>query len=237
MEFQALQDHLRLLLRDRIADGELTGFALARETGFRQAHICNFLNHKRGLSISGLDRVLAAQHLSVTDLLDDDGCARSRNQAPAEADYVSVVLVSAENAATLPRFTRAHIQQQVMFRKSFLSRLHTASPRNRRAWKRFVLITVNAQDGFAMSPRLSPGTLMLIDRHYTSPVPHKSSGRSMYLLEENGYYMVRYVEQHGSELIFRPENPSYPVIVKVVRPKSLIRDYIVGRVCHLSSET
>ncbi len=53
----------------RIA-GELTGLHLAQQAGFKQAHISNFLNRKRGLSLEGMDKVLSVQHLSVLDLLD-----------------------------------------------------------------------------------------------------------------------------------------------------------------------
>ena len=70
MKFKTLQDNLRKILWERIDSGELTGLRLAQQTGFKQAHISNFLNRKRGLSIEGMDKVLSVQHLSVLDLLD-----------------------------------------------------------------------------------------------------------------------------------------------------------------------
>ena len=70
MKFKILQDNLRKVLWERIEAGELTGLRLAQQTGFKQAHISNFLNRKRGLSIEGMDKVLAVQHLSILDLLD-----------------------------------------------------------------------------------------------------------------------------------------------------------------------
>ena len=70
MKFKILQDNLRKLLWERIDAGELTGLHLAQQTEFKQAHISNFLNRKRGLSLEGMDKVLAVQHLSVLDLLD-----------------------------------------------------------------------------------------------------------------------------------------------------------------------
>jgi hypothetical protein len=63
MKFRALQENLRKALWERIGEGELTGLRLARETGFKQAHISNFLNRKRGLSVEGMDKVLNVQHL------------------------------------------------------------------------------------------------------------------------------------------------------------------------------
>jgi len=70
MKFRMLQDNLRRNLWERIDSGELTGLRLAEQTGFKQAHISNFLSCKRGLSLEGMDRVLNVQHLSVLDLID-----------------------------------------------------------------------------------------------------------------------------------------------------------------------
>jgi transcriptional regulator with XRE-family HTH domain len=70
MKFRMLQENLRKILWERIDAEELTGLHLAEQTGFKQAHISNFLNRKRGLSLEGMDKVLNVQHLSVLDLID-----------------------------------------------------------------------------------------------------------------------------------------------------------------------
>jgi len=54
---------------ERIKTRKLTGLGLAKQTGFEQAYISNFLNRKRSLSLEGMDRVLTAQSLSIYDLL------------------------------------------------------------------------------------------------------------------------------------------------------------------------
>ncbi len=72
MNFQYLHELLRLELLRRIEQGSLTGTKLAQQAGFQQAHISNFLNKKRSLSLEGLDRVLAAQNLTVDQLLPVD---------------------------------------------------------------------------------------------------------------------------------------------------------------------
>src|SRR5258706_514851 len=46
MKFRTLQDNLRKALLQRIGEGDLTGLRLAGQTGFKQAHISNFLNRK-----------------------------------------------------------------------------------------------------------------------------------------------------------------------------------------------
>ena len=110
MKFRVLQDNLRDTLWERIDEGDLTGLRLAQQTGFKQAHISNFLNRKRGLSLEGMDRVLAVQHLSVLDLLnpsevnkrasilppsDDDFHFCSRKVLPQDAEngFLDITLV------------------------------------------------------------------------------------------------------------------------------------------------
>ena len=86
MKAQGLQENLRRILWQRIESGQLTGLKLAEQTGFQQAHVSNFLNRKRSLSIEGLDRFLSAQHLSVLDLLDQAEISRRASIAPPSED-------------------------------------------------------------------------------------------------------------------------------------------------------
>ena len=76
-----LQNRLRVLVRERIAAGELTGTELANRAGFQQAHVSNFLNGRRGLSIESMDRVMEVMRLEVQDLMPEahrrDGRRRS----------------------------------------------------------------------------------------------------------------------------------------------------------------
>src|SRR4051794_6341144 len=69
MNFYDLQETLRGELQRRVSAGLITATSLARQAGFNQAHISNFLNRRRALSLEGLDRVLAAQNLTVDELL------------------------------------------------------------------------------------------------------------------------------------------------------------------------
>ena len=101
MKFKVLQDNLRKILRERIEAGELTGLRLAQQTGFKQAHISNFLNRKRGLSIEGMDKVLSVQHLSVLDLLDPSEVNKRASILPPSSDHFeNVVLTDPSTAAT-----------------------------------------------------------------------------------------------------------------------------------------
>src|SRR5207249_6874482 len=120
MKFQALQENLRKALWERIQEGDLTGLRLARETGFKQAHISNFLNKKRGLSIEGMDKVLSVQRLSVLDLLDPTEVSKRATIIPPSGDeFENIVLTDASTAATQPRIASMHVKEILKFKKTF----------------------------------------------------------------------------------------------------------------------
>src|SRR3954451_19666727 len=124
MKFKLLQENLRKIVWDRIETGELTGLRLAQQTGFKQAHISNFLNRKRGLSIEGMDKVLQVQHLSVLDLLDPAEVNKRASILPPSADdFENVILTDASIAATEPLIVSLHVKGIFKFRKSFLHKL------------------------------------------------------------------------------------------------------------------
>src|ERR1700712_4452919 len=95
MNFQDLHELLRLELLRRIEQGLLTGTKLAQQTNFRQAHVSNFLNKKRSLSLEGLDRMLAAQNLTVDQLLPVDLNAGAAGSGLDAMETVPVVSSSA----------------------------------------------------------------------------------------------------------------------------------------------
>ena len=47
-----LEESMRKIIRQRIDAGVLSGTVLARQTGFQQAHISNFLNRRRDLTFT-----------------------------------------------------------------------------------------------------------------------------------------------------------------------------------------
>ena len=119
MKFKVLQDNLRKTLWARIDDGGLTGLRLAKETGFRQAHISNFLNRKRGLSIEGMDKVLKVQSLSVLDLLDPSEVnKRASILPPSDDEFENVLLVSGAIASTQPLIVRMRVKDMLKFKKA-----------------------------------------------------------------------------------------------------------------------
>ncbi len=238
MKFRVLQENLREALWERIEEGDLTGLRLAEQTGFKQAHISNFLNRKRGLSLEGMDRVLAVQHLSVLDLLDPSEVnKRASIMPPSNDEFQNVLVVDASVAATQPLVTSMNVKEILKFKKSFLKKLKAETEGDREQWERFVLIKVDAREGMSMYPRLLPGAALLIDRHYNSLKPYRKGEFNMYAVLKDESCTVKYVETAGKNLILRPQNQAYPVEVVTMDEGKSASDYIVGRVCHVGIET
>src|SRR5436853_6183611 len=117
MKFRALQENLRKTLWSRIEEGDLTGLHLAAQTGFKQAHISNFLNRKRGLSLEGMDKVLNVQHLSVLDLLHPNEVSkRATIPPPSEDEFENVLLVAGAVAAQEPLIVSMNVNAILKFK-------------------------------------------------------------------------------------------------------------------------
>jgi phage repressor protein C with HTH and peptisase S24 domain len=238
MKFKTLQENMRKALWERIDAGELTGMRLAEQTGFKQAHISNFLNRKRGLSLRGMDKVLQVQHLSVLDLLDPaEVNKRASIPPPGDDEFDNVLLVEGEVAAGDPLIISEKVKDILKFKRTFLRRLPSSMETSRDDWQRFVLIKVDAREGMSMYPRLLPGSTVLIDRHYNSLKPFRKGEQNMYAVRKDGGCTVKYVELAGDTLILRPHNQAFPVDVVRVEEEKTFADYIVGRICHVAIQT
>ncbi len=238
MKFQALQENLRKALWERIQEGDLTGLRLARETGFKQAHISNFLNRKRGLSIEGMDKVLNVERLSVLDLLDPSEInKRASIPPPGDDEFQNVLMVEASIAATEPLLISMNVKEIIKFKKNFLRKLRSAPESGRDEWERFVAIQIDAREGMSMYPRLLPGATVLIDRHYNSLRPYRKGESNMYAVDKNEGCTVRYVEVAGKHLVLRPHNNAYPVEVMPIQHGKKPPDYLIGRICYVGIET
>lgn len=236
MKFRGLQDNLRRTLQEKIAAGELTGLRLAEQAGFRQAHISNFLNRKRSLSMEAMDRVLNVQRLSVLDLLDPGEVnERAGLSPPSDDEFENVAVMESNVAATQPLVMNMHAQEIHKFKRSFLRKLRPDTHGKRRDWERFVAIRADA-DSMSMHPRLMPGAVVLVDRHYNSVEPYRKGELNVYATFSGGTCKFRYVEVAGANLILRPHNQTYAVEVLPIEKGKHAHDYIVGRVCHVGME-
>src|SRR5712692_4634421 len=201
MKFRMLQENLRKALWERIDGGELTGLRLAEQTGFKQAHISNFLNRKRGLSLEGMDKVLNVQHLSVLDLIDPaEVNKRASILPPSEDEFDNVVVADSHIAASEALIMSMHVKEILKFKKSFLKRLKEEAEGDRRGWERFVIIKVDTQEGMSMYPGTMPDAGLLLDRHYNSMTPYRKGENNMYAVRKDGTCTIRRSEEHTSEL-------------------------------------
>jgi transcriptional regulator with XRE-family HTH domain len=236
MRFKNLQENLRKALLERIEGGDLTGLRLAEQTGFRQAHISNFLNRKRSLSLDGMDRVLNVQHLSVLDLIDPTEVnKRASIPPPSEDEFENIFVVDGATAATRPLIMSMNVREIQKFKRNFLRKLRPELDEKRRNWERFVVIKADS-DALSMYPRLLPSATVLLDRHYNSLQPYRKGELNVYAVQVEGQCKIRYVEMAGASMVLRPHNQAYPVEIIPIAESEGVSDYLVGRVCYIGME-
>jgi transcriptional regulator with XRE-family HTH domain len=230
-----MQNRLRSLLRERIEKSDLTGTELAKHAGFRQAHISNFLNERRGLSIEAMDRIMEVLRLEVRDLLPEE-YRKIPVAEGSDAAFDSIPVVISE-ALLQSDFSSGEIVEYLRFKKSFLRRIRAEMASERRSWQRFVLIKADKDSGEAMRPRLLPGATLLVDRHYNSLRSYRKRDPNLYVVKSGEAYQVRYVELQGNQLTLRPENQNCALGFVQLNKGETFADYVVGRVAHISIET
>ena len=236
MNFQDLHELLRAELERRINAGKLTGTMLARMAGFQQAHISNFLNRKRSLSLEGLDRVLESQNLSIEQVLPLDLAAAALSP-PNQADPLqSVPVVSTSVAMDDPRVSASSTIETVYVSAA---RLYGNRPRmapHRAQWERFVALRVDSDQAAPMEPVLNPGSIVILDRHYNSVAPYRAQQPSIFAARTGSALLLRYVSLEESRLILRPQVQSSPVKLIRMLQTQTPADFIVGRVCMTINE-
>jgi transcriptional regulator with XRE-family HTH domain len=235
MNFQDLHELLRLELLRRIERGTLTGTRLAQQTGFQQAHISNFLNGKRALSLDGLDRVLAAQQITIDQLLPVDLLAAAA--APVSPEPVEIVpVVSSSAAMDEPRMPAAAIIETLHISASRLADNRARPSPKSLHLQRFVAIRADVQQAAGMSPLLAPGTVAVIDRHYNSLAPYRALEPTLYAVRSGNALLLRFADFDHNCLILRPAEASCSVQLLPLAPHETPADYLIGRVCLLFYE-
>ena len=234
MNFQDLHELLRVELLRRIERGTLTGSRLAQQAGFQQAHISNFLNRKRALSLEGLDRVLAAQNLTIDQILPLDIQAAAPLQSSDPFEIIPVV--SPSTAMDEARISPTSIIETIQVSATRLND-NRARPSTRHAhWQRFLAIRADTQQAAAMDPLLAPGAIAVLDRHYNSLAPYRAHQPTLYAVRCGGALLLRFVDHDGSSLILRPYSRAFPVQLLPLTTKNSPADHLVGRVCLVVSE-
>jgi transcriptional regulator with XRE-family HTH domain len=236
MKFDALHENLRLEILRRIDRGLLSGSTLARATGFQQAHISNFLNRKRFLSLDGLDRVLQAQNMSILDLLPADPVPSLSSISSPSALSRTVPVVTHTAAASAPRIQAADVLESVAVPDTVLHLSRPAPVPGRASWQRFVAVRVDAQQAAAMDPLLRQHFIAVIDRHYNSLALYRAQSPTIYAIATAEMLNLCFLEFEANRLILRPRNFQFPVRLLELGPHEKPVDRIVGRVCYVLSE-
>ena len=109
-----------------------------------QAHISNFLNKKRALSLDGLDRVLAAQNLTVDQLIPLDICA-SDSQPPTTDPIEAIPVVSPTTAMDEPVVRPGSVIETIHVSASRLQDNRSRASAKVAQWQRFVAVRALAR--------------------------------------------------------------------------------------------
>lgn len=212
-----------------------------------RAHISNFLRRRRSLSQEGLDRVLAAQSLSIGQLMEQqpaqEGLELSAAAATAEST-LAIPVVSPAAAMDEPVIRSAAVIETVYVAGSRLDG-NRSQPAPRTAhWQRFVAIRADGAQAAAMEPVIPAGATVVLDRHYNSLATWRAHQRNLYAVRtgaglgggSGATLVLRYVDLDAGTLILRPLSADFPVQLLALGPRESPADWIVGRVCLVLAE-
>ncbi len=231
MNFSQLHERLRIEVLRRIDDGRLSAALLAHRTGFAPAHISNFLNRKRRLSLDGLDKVLKSEALTITDLFPEGSYAvTGAGWAPRAMQFDSVPLVDQTIASMSVRIHSQSILEVVRVKSGLLGSLRDRCSAQRRKWDRFVAVQIAQEEAEVMVPALPANALVLIDRHYNSTFSHAPGEQSIYAVRHGNRLRFRYVALVGRHLILSAEKRSHTPELVPLSEGQTSADLIVGRV-------
>lgn len=234
MNFTQMHERLRLELLRRIQRGTLSVSLLARQTGFGQAHLSNFLHSRRQLSLEAMDRILAVQHLGIEDLLP----ASKRLGAPVldDEESAAVPIVSHATALFEPVVRPSAVQAVMHLPARALQGIRARASTPRRAWQRFVAVRIAAAEALPMEPLVLPEALVLIDRHYNSLMVYRPNRANLYAVRQGSHLTLRYVDFLTNRLVLRPHNIAFPVDLLEVDPDGTPGELLAGRVALILNE-
>jgi len=234
MNLDFLQENLRLEILRRIRRGLLTGAQLARSSGFRHAHISNFLHGKRTLSLQGFDRILAAGNLSILDLIPASNADLSAPNCSSPS-VQSIPVVTQEAAIFQPRIAPASILDTILVPDSSLHLALARPAAGRSVWQRFVAFRADAEHAVPMHPLLQQDSIAIIDRHYNSLARYRPMLPTIYAVHTDDRLHVCFLNFEANRLILRPRNLASPVRLIELAPHEQPSDRIVGRICYVAT--
>jgi hypothetical protein len=233
MNFTQMHERLRLELLRRIQRGTVSVSLLARQTGYCQAHLSNFLHSRRQLSLEAMDRILASQHLAAADLLP---AMHQAGALPPDEERSTVPIVSHAAALFEPFIRPSAVQSMLHLPAGVLHTIRARVSNLRRAWQRFVAVRIPSADALPMEPLVLPEAITLLDRHYISLMPYRPNRPNLYAVRNGSHLVLRYVDFIAGRLVLRPHNIAFPVDLIEVDPSESPSDLIAGRIALILNE-
>ena len=227
-----LHERLRLHVLGTIKSRQITQSALGKLVGMQQAHISNFVQGRRKLSMEGMDAILNVLGLDVNSLIAMSGKTPAAKEC--SPTLASVPLIEHE-AAMEPAFGNDEFLAELWFPKVLLNLLDAEPPEKRTAWVRFVAFRADAALAAPMYPRLSAGSILLVDRHYCLLSGHQQAEPNLYMIRKDQMLMVRWIEMQGSNLSLRPDCGDHPLDFICIDREHPLISCIVGRVAHIGT--
>jgi transcriptional regulator with XRE-family HTH domain len=233
MNFTQMHEQVRLIVLRRIQRDAISLSLLARQTGYGQSHLSNFLRCKRQLSLAALDGILQALHLTAADLLPSQDVSHLLQFSGEDS---AVPIVSQYAALFEPHILPGPSTGILRLQPGTLEEIQVRSTQSRRAWQRFVAIRVSAEDAKAMEPVLQADSIALLDRHYTAMTRYHPDRKNIYAVRHQAHLLIRYVEALANQLVLRPLNLNTPADVIDIDFDGRLSDIIVGRVALVVNE-
>lgn len=233
MNLTQMHERLRTELLRRIQRGSLSISLLSRQTGLGKSHLSNFLHSRRRLSLEGIDRMLAAQHMSAEDLLELGAAGAIAHDY---GDISSVPVVSHAAALFEPVIRSGAVQMLLHLPPGFIGRIKPRTVASRRFWQRFVAIRVSPSDALPMDPLLMPNALAVIDRHYNSLIPYRVGRPNLYAVRDGARLALRHADFAANRLVVRPLSSAFPINLIEIGPEASPGEFIAGRVVLVLNE-
>jgi transcriptional regulator with XRE-family HTH domain len=236
MNFTQLQERVRLELLRRIERGTLSVSLLARQAGMGQSHVSNFLRARRGLSLATLDKVLQAQRLSVADLLPARRESLGTLLSGQMGEEARIPLVSGAVAIFEPYLRASSVQTMLPFPAETVKGLVARCTQGRKQWERFVAVRVSAEEARGMDVVVQAGSVVVLDRHYTSFLPYREGVENLYGARVGAQFLVRYAQFEAERVVLRPVSVQRKAVVVEVGAGETAHDVLAGRVVVVMNE-
>jgi hypothetical protein len=228
-----MHELLRLEMLRRIHRGSLSVSLLARQTGFGQSHLSNFLHCRRQLSLEAMDRILSVQQLAASDLLP---APRRNTHHVSGQETASVPVVSHHTALFEPSVRSSSVQSVLHLPEAVFRAARSRTTVSRRTWQRFVAVRASSADAEPMEPILMPEALLVIDRHYNSLARYRPQRPTLYAVRSGPRLALRYVDFLSNRLVLRPGNAAFAVELLEAAPGESPNDLITGRIAFILNE-